>query len=279
MSTLLRVSLRQGAVFIPDFAQEITESPLSKSTATLIANLASLGFDVSESLLRALNQATRQEQVTVLDTIREVMRVDANWTPLVKGWDVPTGETSADHRLTLLATAFSSEQGTRLPCGHLILPNTFPLERYNGCPFCGTPFTFGQIERYGQGSKRNLLNRWTESDIKAYLKDLLASKTPLDATQVDSLKLLLQEVEVPVMSVGMKETLMLVIDTYVSQQPDKAASWFQTPNDILRYLWYKRTGFLQLSQRQLLIGTSAINNIGGDGLMKQTRIVPPKRKN
>ena len=45
----------------------------------------------------------------------------------------------------------------------------------------------------------------------------------------------------------MKETLMTVIDSYIEQgRPEQAGVLFTSPTDILRYLWYKHTGFLQI---------------------------------
>ena len=129
-----------------------TPPTLPEATVLLVANLAKLGYGVTEPLLRALENTTPDFQAQLLAVVLEVMGVQKNWTPLVKGWDTPTGESRLDHVLTFFANIFQAK-GTRLPCGHLIPPNTFPLERYNGCPFCGTPFEFAALEHTGQGSK------------------------------------------------------------------------------------------------------------------------------
>ena len=84
-----------------------------------------------------------------------------------------------------------------MPCGHLIPEGTFPLERYNGCPFCGTPFHTADFVYHGQGSKLKELRLFTMDDIKKTFLSLLTSPTPLDATQLDSLKLLLPLMELP----------------------------------------------------------------------------------
>jgi hypothetical protein len=173
---------------------------------------------------------------------------------------VPTGETVVDHIMTFFANIFKAK-GTTLPCGHIIPGNTFPLERYNGCPFCGMPFEFGAIETYKQGSEQKLLTLWTVADAKAFLNDLLTSKTALDATQVDSLQLLLAAFPMPNVSIGIKETLMVVIDIFVKEnQPQKAQSLFTSPVDIMRYLWYKHTGFLQIVEPQVAIRRRAKNS-------------------
>ena len=59
----------------------------------------------------------------------------------------------------------------------------------------------------------------------------------------------------------MKETLMLVIDTLVEQdRAQEAQIYFSAPNDILRYLWYKKTGFLQIIEPKTLIHKAGRNN-------------------
>jgi len=248
-SSLLPVSLRQKAVYVPSSpaGSSPVGPPLPEATALLVANLAKLGYGVAEPLLRALAATTPAFQTHLLEVVREVMGVQKNWTPLVKGWGTPTGESRLDHVLTFFANIFQAK-GTRLPCGHVIPPGTFPLERYNGCPFCGTLFAFEALELTGQGSKLRVLDLWREADAAGFLQDLLASKTALDATQADSLRLLLAELPLPAgVPIAMKETRLAVVDAYVQLgQPERAQPLLSTPTDILRYLWYKKTGFAQL---------------------------------
>jgi hypothetical protein len=248
---LLPVSLRQKAVYIPTAAGSgVAANPpptLPETTALLVANLAQLGYGLAEPLLRALAHTTAEFQVQLLETVREIMGVQKNWTPLVKGWDTPTGESRLEHVLTFFANVFKAK-GTRLPCGHVIPPNAFPLARYNGCPFCGTPFEFAAIEHLGQGSTLKVLDLWREADVAKFLQDLLTSKTALDATQADSLRQLLAELPLPAdVPIAMKETRLAVLDAYVQLgQPERAQMLLATPTDVLRYLWYKKTGFAQV---------------------------------
>jgi hypothetical protein len=260
MNTLLKVSLRQKAVFIPETVLINKYDSLQAHTSLLAANLANLGFGVSEQLLNALNNTTPGFQFEVLEMLRDVTGVNKNWTPLVKGWNVPTGESVTDHIITFFANIFKSK-GTTLPCGHIIPDNTFPLQRYTGCPFCKKPFEFGKIEHYKQGSEQKVLDLWTRKEAADFLKDLLTSKTALDATQIDSLKILLAEFPLPDVSIAMKETLMAVIDIFVSQgQPEKAQAFFTSPTDVLRYLWYKHTGFLQIIEPATIIKRKVKNS-------------------
>ena len=259
---LLRVSIRQNAVFIPEnWMVNEGAKEMNQTTSMLVANCAKLGFGFSEDLLYKLNGVTPSAKLELLDLLKEITGVNKNWTPLVKQWDIPTGESFADHVITFFANVFRSTKGTNLPCGHLIPENTFPLERYNGCPFCGTPFEFEKLEYEAGKNKLKTLELWTEADLQKYLKSLLESPVALDATQADSLKLLLTHYELPeAVNIQMKETAMLAIDALVENGKAKVAGeLFATPNDILRYLWYKHTGFLQIVEPKVIKKREAKN--------------------
>ncbi|WP_433812951.1 hypothetical protein [Flavobacterium johnsoniae] len=257
---LLKISLRQNAIFIPSEMITNDIKNLSGITSVLLANVSKLGFTFSESLLHALNNVSPNYKIEVLEVLREVLGTDKNWTPLVKEWNVPTGESVVDHIITFFGNVFKTKNGTTLQCGHIIPDNTFPLERYNGCPFCGTPFEFGKLENIGQGSKLKMLELWTEKDLNDFYISLLQSKTALDATQVDSLKMAMQYLPLPKTEVAMKETLMLVIDLLIENGKEEEASQFlKTPTDILRYLWYKNTGMLQIIEPKTIIKRTSKN--------------------
>lgn len=253
---VMKVAMRQQKLFVDVLAGKNPKHQLlQEDTSVLVANARKLGFGFSEPLLDAINNADISVKATILDTLKEVKGVNKNWTPLVKGWDKPTGESTIDYIVTLLANLTKSKRGTLLPCQHRIPKNTFPLERYNGCPFCKTPFEFGEIENYGQGSTLQILDLWTDKEMRQYFHDLLESKVALDATQIDSLRSLLAHYQVPKeVKVEMKETLMVVIEALVVEgKTEKAATYFSNPNDILRYLWYKHTGFLQIVQPKTIV--------------------------
>lgn len=261
MKNLQKVSLRQNAIFISNEELGKERKAMTPNMTVLVANAKRLGFAFSESLLQALNHTKPEVGEGILMVLKEVLGTNKNWTPLVKAWDIPTGETVVDHLVTFLHNFFNIKSETSLPCGHVIPPNTFPLERYNGCPFCGTPFEFGEIENYGQGSKLKVLELWTIKDLNHYFESLLTSKTALDATQIDSLKILLNHRPLPKVAIGMKETLMAVIDTLIEEgKAEEAQFLFKTPNDILRYLWYKKTGFLQIIEPKTILKKVASNN-------------------
>ncbi|MEP6803745.1 MAG: hypothetical protein ABI892_04420 [Flavobacterium sp.] len=259
-SALLKISLRQNAIFIPSAMIANDIKNLSGTTSVLLANVSKLGFTFSESLLHALNNVNPNYKVEVLEVLREVLGTDKNWTPLVKEWNIPTGESVLDHVVTYLWNVLNIKNGTTLQCGHIIPDNTFPLERYNGCPFCGTPFEFGKIENFGQGSKLKVLDLWTETELEDFYKSLLQSKTALDATQADSLKMALKYLPLPKTDIAIKETLMLVIDVLIEEsQAENASQYFKSPTDILRYLWFKNTGFLQIIEPKTIIKRTSKN--------------------
>ena len=258
---LIKISLRQNAIFISEDLIVNRHATITDTTFILVDNASKLGFTFSEELLHALNGVSPVVKIEILKYLKEVAGVNKNWTPLVKGWNVPTGESVIDHIVTLFANVFKSNDGVRLQCNHIIPFNTFPLERYNGCPYCGTPFEFGKIEKFSQGTKLKVLDLWKEANVNKLFADLLQSKTALDATQIDSLKVLLQKYTLPEVEIAIKETLMLVIDHYVAQkEATKVQTYFQSPADILRYLWYKKTGFLQIIEPKTIIKKEAKNN-------------------
>lgn len=253
-TNLLKVSIRQNAIFIPEDKIVVSRENLTQTTLALTVNLRKLGYTVSEELLHAMNSMAPNQAITIFDTMKEVLGVNLNWAPLVKGWDTPTGETRLDHIITFFANAIKSNKGLRLQCGHLIPENTFPLERYNGCPFCDTPFQLAKIENFSQGSKLKVLELWTEVDLAKYFTDLLKSRTALDATQVDSLKALMGEFPLPQADITMKETLIVVLDALVEKgEYEKGQQFISTPADILRYRWYKNTGFLQIVEPKTIL--------------------------
>ena len=257
--TLINVALRYRAVFLDINREAINmKSEASVPVMAFIARLKENGFSVSEELLHAMNAVPVDRLAEITQCINDVMGVKLNWAPLVKGWDVPTGESRADHLITWIANIFGKEagfKGTTLPCGHLIPEGTFPMERYNGCPFCGTPFDTAGFVYKGQASQLKELRLFTVEDMKHVFASLLASATPLDGTQKDSLEQLLREFSLPEnANITMKETAMLVVKLLVEQdKADEASRLLKTPTDVLRYLWYEKTGYVQIIEPKTLV--------------------------
>lgn len=259
-NTLTTVALRYRALYLDIRREDINlNSEATAPVMALVARLKENGFCLSEELLHALNAVSADTLAEITKCINNVMGVNLNWTPLVKKWNVPTGENRADHLLTLFTNLLGGKKagfkGTTLRCGHFIPEGTFPLERYNGCPFCGTPFRTANFAYKGQGSKLKELRLFTNKDMQNVFASLLASPTPLDATQKDSLEKLLTKFALPEdVQVAMKETAMLVVKTLISHDKAmEAAALLKTPTDILRYLWYEKTGLVQIVEPKTLV--------------------------
>lgn len=257
---LLRIALRYRAIYLDIDPKEIDlETKPTPAVLAFVARLRENGFSVNEDLLHALCMVSATELAGITAVIDDVMGVKLNWATLVKGWNVPTGETRADHLTTFFANLIGGAkvglEGCTLPCGCFIPEGTFPLERYTGCPFCGTPFTTANFVYKGQASKLKELRLFTEEDLKQVYQSLLASPTPLDATQKDSFEKLIDIYGLPDnVEISMKETAMLAVKHLVANgQQAQAQALLKTPTDILRYLWYEKTGYVQIIEPRTLI--------------------------
>lgn len=257
---LLRIALRYRAIYLDIDPKEMDlETKPAPAVLAFVARLRENGFSVNEDLLHALCMVSATELAGITAVIDDVMGVKLNWATLVKGWNVPTGETRADHLTTFFANliggAKAGLEGCTLPCGCFIPEGTFPLERYTGCPFCGTPFTTANFVYKGQASKLKELRLFTEEDLKQVYQSLLASPTPLDATQKDSFEKLIDIYGLPDnVEISMKETAMLAVKHLVANgQQAQAQALLKTPTDILRYLWYEKTGYVQIIEPRTLI--------------------------
>lgn len=257
---LLRIALRYRAIYLDIDPKEIDlETKPTPAVLAFVARLRENGFSVNEDLLHALCMVSATELADITAVIDDVMGVKLNWATLVKGWNVPTGETRADHLITFFANLIGGAkvglEGCTLPCGCFIPEGTFPLERYTGCPFCGTPFTTANFVYKGQASKLKELRLFTEEDLKQVYQSLLASPTPLDATQKDSFEKLIDIYGLPDnVEISMKETAMLAVKHLVANgQQAQAQALLKTPTDILRYLWYEKTGYVQIIEPRTLI--------------------------
>ena len=257
--TLNLVALRYRALCLNIKREDINmKSEPSVPVMAFVSRLMENGFCVSEELLHGLNLVSANRLAEITTCINDVMGVNLNWAPLVKGWNVPTGESYLDHLITFVANLYGAEakfKGTTLPCGHLIPEGTFPIERYNGCPFCGRQFKTANFVYKGQASKLKELRLFTVEEMKQVLASLLSSATPLDATQRESLEQLLGVFPLPAdADITMKETAMLVVKSLVKWgRADEAATLLNTPTDVLRYLWYEKTGYLQLIEPKTLV--------------------------
>ncbi|RPD41459.1 TerD family protein [Chitinophaga barathri] len=274
-TNLLSAAIRYNAVYM-DAAFVQPQKEITHVAGTFISNLTRLGYTVDEPLLHALNGLNPTRLMAIYDEFCRVLQLKHNWAPLVKGWNIPTYESRQDHWYTFFANLYGKDQKNALACGHVIPAGTFPLDRYNGCPFCGTPFEKASVEHFGQGSKLKVLTLWTLEEMNGLLRDLLTSKTALDATQADTLRVLLKELDLPQAEISMKETLMLVISGLADAgKAGEAGKLMTSPADILRYLWFRKTGFLQLIEPRTIVARTSRNNrhlLAGAGKSRQAAV-------
>ena len=256
---LLAVALRYNAIFADVDRKALSHTrEISRELAAFLLSLSEKGYVAEEDLLAALKTVPESYLGDITAAIDTALGINLNWMPLVKGWDTPTGESFIDHCITFYANYLGGRDhmsGTTLPCGHFIPDGTFPLERYNGCPFCGTPFKTSNYVYKGQGSNKKSLRLMTLQDLENLKLSLLESTVPLDGTQAESLKTLIVALGLPEgVEIGMKETRMYVVDALVqADRAEAAIPYLTSPADILRYLWYKKTKKTQILEPKVLI--------------------------
>lgn len=242
---LLTIALRNQCLFLPD-GIELKPLPAGDRALSFAAHLADLGYTLSQEALEAANSLSESDLKETVEAIDTIYGIGLNWASMIKDWKRPTGVTRADYFLTTVANRFPglNVKGTTLPCGHLIPEDTFPLERYNGCPFCGTPFVTSGDINLGQEKPQKVLGLMRVCDMKALFKRLLATKIPLDGTMFDSLKTLAEVFPLPAdTKITVRENIIAVAAVLVPLgRLDDIKQYFSTMADVLRLIWYTRTG-------------------------------------
>ncbi len=261
---LLRVSLRyKGLCINTDPSQAPAE--MTPAAAVLTERLIKCGYICEEPLARALNSLDYAQTDLVAETLEDILGLRLNWAPLVKGWLRPTGETRIDHLVTLIMNIFpTSYPGVTLECGHFIPEGTFPLDRYNGCPFCGRQLRTSCTHFTGQGSRLKPLRLITEDEMRNIHKSLLESSIPLDSTGLDSAMLLTEVFGIPENAdIKMKETVAAIAGMLVEKgDVEQLCRLMRTPDDVLRYLWRIKTGKPRLIKPATLLKLAVRNNLG-----------------
>ncbi len=266
-SELIKVSLRYGGIFLPGMSgrKSDTADNLLQVSAT-VNELGQYGYAADEKLYNAFLSLTPAELDAVIAVIKEVYRIDLNWAALVRQWNIPTGETRFDHIMAAILNYERDFYGddfecVQLPCGHLIPTNNFDISRYTGCPLCGRPFVLDNSTYSGQGSLFKLLTLWGEADLEALKRRLLDSPVPLDATQADSLRILLQHTGMPVDIVPAIAETRIVVAAFLLDRADEDGlrRMLATPTDVLRLVWYINTGQLKIIEPRTLLDKAAKN--------------------
>lgn len=90
---LTKIALRYRALYLDISREDINKtSAATVPVMAFVARLKENGFCVSEELLHALNAVSADALAEITHCIEEVMGINLNWAALVKGWNVPTGE-------------------------------------------------------------------------------------------------------------------------------------------------------------------------------------------
>ena len=63
---LLKVSIRQNAIYLPLIEEEKKQEELTSTTIALVAQLRKVGYSLSEELLHAVNQLYPAQQMMIL---------------------------------------------------------------------------------------------------------------------------------------------------------------------------------------------------------------------
>lgn len=281
---LLRESLRYGGIFLNIDRKNLDMSTeATPAAATFAILLKDRGFCLSEEALRALSLVGEETLQNITDTFNAVMGTKLNWMPMIKGWKVPTGTTWLDHIITGIAnvTGYELKYDCVLPCGHKIPKGTFPMERYNGCPFCGKMFRTGGFIYYGKSTKNKELPLFTEEDMKGIFLSLLGSSVPLEGTERYSCAQLLKVFDVPEdFEIPVKENLMNAISNLDGERKIAfGAKYFKTPADILRFLWFEKTGFVRIISPKEIIRMEGLLNRNMRYLSDESRSAMRKKKN
>lgn len=262
-SSLLIVALRNRSLYLPD-SVALKPLPVCERALSFAAHLAKLGYMLSQEALEAVNSLSESEMKETAETIDSVYGIGLNWASMIKDWKRPTGVTRADYLLSVLANLFPGMrgEGTTLPCGHFIPDGTFPLDRYNGCPLCGTPFVTSQTITTGQEKPTKVLGLMRDSDMKALFKRLAESRTPLDGTMIDSLKLLASAFSLPVNAkITLRENVIAIASVLVPLgREDEIRQYFSTMADVLRLIWYSQTGQSRVSRPKVYLRIKERNN-------------------
>ena len=248
----LRVAIRNSGVYFPELSQRINPNWILN-----FSKVVKCGFTMTEDALEAFKHSSNTVQETIVDHIEEIMMVKQNWVPLVKNWHEPTGESVIDHLITFFGNIFGFE-GTKLQCGHTIPNGTFDLSRFNGCPFCGTQFVFGEgglnLTEKDIDAPTKVLTLWTEKEMRNHFLDILSSPVAMDATVRENFTFLLTQYEITDFSViKVKEVVALVAKFYWDNKNPKFGELFSTPTDLLRALWFMKTGKAQIVKPKPLV--------------------------
>lgn len=264
-SVLFDAAFRLNSIYIPQADTNITECRPTPAAMAFAAQMSKLGYAVEPELFRAVCALSVEQTTAIVEQVEAALKVHSNWTALTRNWLQPTGINNPTTWLGILEQLHmphSGVQGTMLPCGHFIPDGTFPLERYNGCPVCGTLFSTSDWTYTGQGSTLTPLRLATDASLRATLVSLLESKVPAESTAQEVLGILVAVFGLPeeISATGTCEAGAIAFDVLFRKgELAQARRLVHTAADIFRYLWCSHTGQSRIVRPKTLIDTAAAN--------------------
>ncbi len=264
-SVLFDAAFRLNSIYLPAAHTTGTTCTPTAAATAFAAQMSKLGYAVEPDLFRAVCTLSLEQITAIVEKVEAALKVHSNWTALTRNWLEPTGINTATTWLGILEQLHlphSGVQGTMLPCGHFIPDGTFPLERYNGCPVCGTLFSTSDWTYTGQGSTLKPLRLATDDSLRATMVSLLESKIPAESTQQEVLGMLVAVFGLPeeITETGTYEAGAIAFDILFRKgQFEQARRLVHTTADIFRYLWCSHTGQSRIVRPKTLIETAKAN--------------------
>ncbi|MBP3511103.1 MAG: hypothetical protein J6K19_03570 [Prevotella sp.] len=279
-NVILKASLYYDAVYLNVKREDIDMSSAVASHVLVFAfRLKDKGYYLSEELLHALCQLDTKE----LECISEVISTEKGINLLLHrhlrmfNKIISTSDSARfEYWMQMLFKRKRLSRFTALPCGHNIPNGIFPLAKYHGCPFCGAQFQASDLRYRGKRGRLNELRLFTDEDIVKLYHTLLCSTALLNGVRKDCLGHLLATYPVPENIVmENNDTVLYVMRILVEQgRAGEASRCIRTPTDILRYLWYEKTGYLQIIEPKKCFQNAAREKSPGtvDDMKRQLRL-------
>ena len=263
-TALFKAAFSANAIFLPASVTDTSACEASPAATAFTAALVKIGYTVDERLFHALCHLSNERIAEINIAVEDILGLHLNWMPMIRGWKTPTGTDYTDSLIAMFANILPSLRdlpGTTLPCGHFIPDGTFPLERYNGCPLCGRTFATSDAVYTGQGSRLKILTLWNENDLRQYERTLIESKIPLEGALTESLKILLTHFGLlPDVTIKIREISALAFITLTKAgNYGDAATLIKNPTDIMRALWYEKTGNTRIVRPKYIAARAAAN--------------------
>lgn len=244
--SVVSFSLRYNALYIPD--NVVSAETVNNRALSFAVKMADYGFMLSPELLLAVSGMDDGQIQDYVKAVESILGIGLNWASLRKNWLTPPENTWEDVKLGWLFNElypyFPESQAIELPCGHVLPKGFFPLEKYNGCPICGTPFELADFVLEGQSNPRKLLNLWRDKDVYELFRSIMESPVAPQESAVETIKEISSlPISMPHVLPATKEMMLLYCHYFAGA--DRLREYLTTPSLIFSYLWYLNTDILR----------------------------------